>query len=534
VSGLTGTWPLLRLALRVDRVRLPVWVGVITLIVVVTASSFAGLYPDVASRQAFGAQIGTNPALLAVYGPLYAPETIGGLTVWRQGAIQLVLVGLLSLQAVVRHTRAAEETGRLELVASTVVGRRAPLAAGVLAAGVADVAVGIAVAAGMVAVGEPVVGSVAFGAALAATGLAFAGVAAATAQLTDSARAASGLAGGGLAVSFLLRAAGDAATGQSAEWLAWTSPLGWALRIRAYAEERWWVLLLLVGLAVVGTGLGAVLQARRDLGDGIVPPRPGPARAPAGLSSPVGLAWRLQRSTLLWWAVAIAVAGGVFGGVADAVVALFEDNPQLADIVERIGGSSRVVDAFLGAILAAFGVMVAACAVGAVLRLRAEEAADRAEPVLAAPVARLPWAGSHLVLAVVAPGVLLAVAGGTAGLAAGLVTGAGAGEAGRFALAALAQLPAVWVVAGVAVLVVGAQPQRPALAYGALGAFALLALVGEALGLDQVWLDLSPFTHVPALPGAAMDWTPMLWLTVVAVGVGALGLTALRRRDLAP
>ena len=154
MSRFAGTGALVRLALRVDRVRLPVWVGAMTLIVVVTAVSFAGLYPDAASRQQFALGIGTNPALRALYGPLHGADQIGGLTVWRQGAIQLVLVSLMSLFVVVRHTRAAEETGRLELVGAGVVGRGAPLAAALATAAIADVAVGAAVAVGMIAAGE--------------------------------------------------------------------------------------------------------------------------------------------------------------------------------------------------------------------------------------------------------------------------------------------------------------------------------------------------------------------------------------------
>lgn len=529
---LTGTWSLVRLALRVDRIRLPLWIGALTLVVVVTASSFAGLYPDVASREQFAAGLGSNPALLALYGPMHAPDQIGGLTVWRQGVIQLVLVSLMSVFVVVRHTRAAEETGRLELIGSATVGRHAPLAAALATAALADLTLGTVVAVGLTAVGEAVAGSVAFGAALAATGLAFAAIAAITAQVTDDARVANGLAGTGLGLAFTIRAAGDAATGQTLGWLSWVSPLGWAQAVRPYADERWWVLGLLVALAVLGVVVAAGLRARRDLGAGLVPPRPGPARAAPGLAHPVGLAWRLQRPALRFWLVGMLVLGTVFGGVVDAITQLFEDTPLLADILERLGGTRRAVDAFLGAILGVFGVLVSVHAIGAVLELRTEETRRRAELVLATAVTRWAWGASHLLFALVGPVVLLAAAGGAAGLASGLVIGAGPGDTVRLALAALVQLPAVWVVAGIAVALVGLAPRWSSAAYAALGAFLLLGQVGEALQLDQRWLDLSPFAHLPPLPGAAMTWAPVLWLTGLAVGLCGIGLLGLRRRDL--
>lgn len=534
MSSLAGTWPLVRLALRVDRLRLPTWVGAIVLVVVVTAVGFAGLYPDPASRQVLASSIGTNPALLALYGPLYGPDTIGGLTAWRQGVFGLVLVSLMSLLTVVRHTRAAEETGRLELVGAAVVGRRAPLAAALLTAILADAAIAGGVTVGLVAVGESPAGSLAFGLGLAGAGLVFAAVAAVTAQATDNARTASGLAGAGVAAAFVLRAAGDAATGRDLAWLSWTSPFGWAQRVRAFADERWWVLGLLVALAVLTTVVADRLLAHRDLGSGLFPPRPGPPRAAPRLATPVALAWRLQRTTLAWWAVGMAVLGVVFGGVVDAITQLLEDTPQLALVLERLGGTSRIIDAFLGAILSLFAVLVSVHAVGAALRLRGEEVGLRAEQVLATAVTRWRWAASHLVVAALAPALLLLVGGAAAGLASGLVTGSGAGDVVRVAMAALAHLPAVWVVLGLTVVALGLLPGSTALAYGALAGFVLLGQVGEALQLDQVWLDLSPFVHVPALPGAGMDWTPLLWLTAVAGALTAVGLVGLRRRDLAP
>lgn len=525
-------WPLVRLALRLDRARLVVWIGAMTLVVVATAIGFGQLYPDVASRQQFAAGMATNPALLALYGRMEAPESLGGLTVWRQGAFQFALIALLSVLTVTRHTRAAEETGRLELVGAGVVGHRAPLAAAVATAVLAAIAIGLSIAVGMIAVGQQPAGSVAFGAAMAASGCAFAGVAAVAAQMTDGARTARGIAGAVLAVAFALRAAGDVATDGQLGWLTWVTPLGWSHAVRAYADERWWVLLLPLLFTVATVGVAYRLLARRDLGNGLLTTRRGPARAAASLGHPLGLAWRLQRSTLFWWIAIMAMVGGVFGGVADAITQLFEATPQLAEILVRLGGEGRIVDAYLGAIMSVFALLISAYAVGAALELRAEETALHAEHVLATPVTRLGWAAGHLLFAFVAPAFLLLVGGAAAGLASGLVMGDGAGGAARIAQAAVAHLPAVWVVAAIAVGAVGLLPRWTGLAYGALAVFLLLGQIGEALQLNQAVLNVSPFVHVPALPHAAMRWSPLAWLTLVTVCVAGAGLAGLRRRDL--
>ncbi len=45
-------------------------------------------------------------------------------------------------------------------------------------------------------------------------------------------------------------------------------------------------------------------------------------------------------------------------------------------------------------------------------------------------------------------------------------------------------------------------------------------------------MDLSPFAHVPKLPGGTFSATPVVALTAVAALLGAVGLAGLRRRDI--
>ena len=59
------------------------------------------------------------------------------------------------------------------------------------------------------------------------------------------------------------------------------------------------------------------------------------------------------------------------------------------------------------------------------------------------------------------------------------------------------------------------------------------AELGSALNLSRWVTDISPFSHVPKLPGGAFTAAPLLWLACVAVALTAVGLVALRRRELA-
>jgi ABC-2 type transport system permease protein len=87
-------------------------------------------------------------------------------------------------------------------------------------------------------------------------------------------------------------------------------------------------------------------------------------------------------------------------------------------------------------------------------------------------------------------------------------------------------------VAATAVLLFGFVPRAVPAAWGVLAAVLLLGQLGPVLKLPQWAMDLSPFSHVPKLPGGHYGSTPLLWLTLVAVALCAAGLVGLRRRDL--
>ena len=67
-----------------------------------------------------------------------------------------------------------------------------------------------------------------------------------------------------------------------------------------------------------------------------------------------------------------------------------------ADWYARMGGSEQILDAYRASIIAMAGMAVAIYAVQILLRMRAEEADGRLEPVLAASVSRPRWLMSHL------------------------------------------------------------------------------------------------------------------------------------------
>jgi ABC-2 type transport system permease protein len=526
MTALAGTGALARLILRRDRLRLTVWIGALAVVAVATASALAKLLPTEDSRALFAAGITGNPAVVSLIGPVFDPTTIGGLVAWRLGSLGAVAVGLLSLLTVVRHTRAEEEAGRRELVGAAVVGRHAPLAAALLVTGCADLLIAVIVAGGLIACGLPVAGAIALGLSFAFTGWMFAALAAVAAQLVESARTASAIAGGILGLSYVARAVGDASRGDL-WWLSWTSPIGWAQRLRPFAGERWWVCAFATTAAIALAVAAQALSARRDLGAGLLPPRHGRATASPRLGGPLALAWLMQRGALLGWTIGFATTGAALGSVAQSVADLLNKSPRIRILVTTLGGEVGIVDAYFTATFGILGLVAAGYGLQATLRLRSEEEDARAEPILAAAVSRLRWATSHLVFAVVGPALALA----TAGAAAGLVHG-GPADVPRLLTAATAQLPAVWVVVGIALALFGLAPRLARASWGVLAACVLVGQLGRLLQLPAWIIDLSPFMHAPKLPGGAVDAAPLLTLFAVAAAFAAAGLIGWQRRDV--
>jgi len=527
-GSLTGWTTLLRFVLRRDRVRIPVWTASVALLFAYAAVALDTLYPTAADRQ-LRATLVSSPAGIMLSGPGYGLEdyTLGAMIANEMALTVMVAVAIMSVLLVMRHTRAEEETGRSELVRAGVVGRHAPATAAFVAAVVANVAIAAATGVVLVATGLAAVDSFALGAAVGVTGLVFAAVAVVTSQVTEHARGASGLALAVLGVAFLLRAVGDVQE-QHGSWLSWLSPIGWAQQVRAFVDLRWWPLGLSLALTVVLLVLGAVLAGRRDLGAGLVPPRAGVPDAAPSLASPVALAWRQQRASLLAWAVGVGVTALACGTFVDSVGGVVAENPDLAAF---LGDPTDLVDAFVAVMTVFLALAVGGFALGSALRARAEETAGRLEPVLATSVSRGRWLAGQL--AVTGGGAVVLLVVSALGLWLGaLSVGEGAVGLGGYLGAAFAYLPAVAVLVGVSVLAIGWRPAWAALGWALFAWAFVVGMFGALLDLPGWANGISPYWHVPQLPGAAVEAGPLVGLSLVAAALLALGFVGFRRRDV--
>ena len=522
---MTGTRIFLQTFLRRDRWMVLWWAIGATVLYYSQAVSVDDLYATQAEFDRAAAAMQDNAAFIALSGPPRALNTIGGQVTWQATAFGAIVAGLMSMFLVGRHTRAEEESGRDELVRAAAVGRYAPMTAALVTALLANLLLGVLVTLSLVAYPLAAADSLALGVGLTLCGWVFTGTALVAAQLTSSTRAMYGLAGAVIGLTYALRAVGD--VGNPA--LTWLSPIGWYQGLHAFSGVRWWPLLFLLAAAVAATAAAYAVFARRDFGSGVLADRPGPARAGQGLGSGLGLAWRLQRGSLLGWAAGLFFLGVAYGSIGEDVEDLVGDSGATRDMLAQ--GGADLVDGFYATALLMLALIACGFAISSALRPRGEEDERRVESLLATALPRGRWLLGHT--AVTALGVLLVLAAGGLGLGAGYVLVTGDGDALlRLSLPILAYVAPVLVLVGFARLLVGLDPRVATLAWLPLVLATVVMLFGAVFRLPQ-WLQaLSPFEHLPLVPAEAFRWGPWVALLFVAVGLAAAGQVAFRRRDL--
>jgi ABC-2 type transport system permease protein len=207
-----------------------------------------------------------------------------------------------------------------------------------------------------------------------------------------------------------------------------------------------------------------------------------------------------------------------------------QDNPEIAEFLP--GGAADVVDAYLALTVGVSALIAAAYGVTSAIRMRTEETAGRAEPVLATSTSRLTWLAAHLSVALAGSALALLAAGLGEGLAYGL-TVSDAGQVPRLTGVASAYLPAVWLIVAVAVVAIGWLPRVSGpVAWVAVGYCVVVALFADSFGLPDWVQQASPFTHTPQVPLEMLTATPLVVVGVTAAALLVLGYAGLRRRDL--
>jgi ABC-2 type transport system permease protein len=421
----------------------------------------------------------------------------------------IVAASILAITTVIRHTRAEEESGIGELVLSSVVGRYARTYAALILVGGVNAGLAVAMTLAMASTGFRIVDTAAMCLGVTGVAMVFGAVAAVTAQLWRQARTATGAAMAALGAAALVRGIGDVIN-NSGSALSWFSPIAWAQQMRAFVDLRWWPFALLVALAIALTALATWLEGRRQYDDGNIPST-GEKPNARSITGVFGLHLTLQRGQTIGWTVGLFLGGLAFGSMTKSLLDAAKDNPLLARMltVQGTDGVYTTMTQFLAAAATAY-------VVSAVLRVYSDEESGLGEAVLARAVSRWRWLLTAVAAALAGSIVLMFFAGLGNGLGAGITLGE-PGTIVRLTLAALAYVPAIAVLAGVAALAI-------ALRHAWIGWLAVTFVVtslylGALLRLPRWLIDLSPVGRT-----TAPSHYPVVTLAVMAIVAAALTL----------
>ncbi len=514
---------MVRVHLRTGWLAMGVWVVAVAGTMEVTVSAIKGLYDTPEKVHTYAVAV-RDDALMMLNGKVAGIDSLGGIIANEFGFMASFAIPFMAASMVARMTRKDEELGRLEAVLAGRIGRTTPLLAAILVAIVAEVLITAALFASFAGVGVPAADAALYSLSMGALGLAFVGAATVAAQLVEHTRGVYAIGLGAIIAAYLLRGVGDV------QWspLTWFSPLGWQEQTRAFGDQRWWSLLIPLVVFALLAAVALAIASRRDVGSALLGAGTANPHASGFLRTPLGIALRSHRGSLLGWTAATVVVSATFGSVAQPLVDAIKGNPSLASAMGAAGTTGLdAVLAMTALILALIGAGYAVQAVGV---LRAEETSGRLEARLSGDRGRWSWLSVHL--AVVGIGIVAVSAAGAAVLAVTASWSVGEDVTGQVLRAIVDFLPAVVLFGGLAVLVFTVIPRWGPVVWLVYAASAVIAYLGDSLNMAEAVRALSPFHLIGNPPVEPVNAGDMILLSLLTVTCLVVGYDGFRRRDI--
>jgi len=353
------------------------------------------------------------------------------------------------------------------------------------------------------------------------SGILFATVTAMFCQLASNSRGAIGYSFAVLGFSYLLQM-----SGASIDTLTYVSPLGIIMKSQVYVNNYLWPTFVLLILSIIILFISFFLNQLRDLGEGMIPAKPGKSKASKSLLSPIGLSIRLLKNMFIAWAIGLVLLGMSYGSVlADAESFLLS-----SDIFAQAGITNA--EQFITMLMSVMSIVAAIPAVMILLKVRSEEKKGLNEHIISKRVSRTKLLFGYFTLSLISSISMILF------LVLGLWSAAFAVMPDdpvsfvELLKSGMVYLPAIWVMIGIATILLAFLPHRTSIVWIYLGYSVFAVYLGMLLGLPDWVKKLTPFGHIPQIPTEEMNWNNLIVLSFIFLVLTIIGFIQYRKRDM--
>jgi len=557
----TGT--LVKFIFRRERISTTVWIICILLLTLAVAWEFPNLFGTDEERIMMS-QTMNNPAMVAMLGPNYGSDnyTNGAMMSNMMLLFTIVAIAVMNIFLVVKHTRRDEEERRVEVVRSLPVGRLSNLSATMIVAVIINILLALLIGLGLYAMqieDIELYGSILYGVSCAVSGLLFAAVTAVFCQLASNSRGAIGYSFMFLGVTYLIKCAEA-----GHDIIVYLSPLSFILKTEAYVRNIWWPVSVLLGISILIAAIAFRLNLRRDLGEGIIPAKPGRKNAKKSLLSSFGLSKKLTRNMFIAWFVTMLLFGMSYGSIFGDFGAFMESNDMfrnmlnvtneelllnkdIADLTEEELAIYQELLAkqdetsksmlfsielrFVTLLMSIMTILAAVPTLMMLLKTRSEEKKGYNEHLISRTVSRTKLLSCYFIHSIVTS-VLMVFA-----VILGIWSAAYAVMDEPFSFLEVFQsgmiyLPAIWFMVGIGLLLMAYLPRLTGIVWGYLGYSIFAVYLGKLLQLPEWITKLTPFGYVPQIPIDDMNWNNTIILSVIALLFIIVGFIQYKKRDM--
>ena len=524
-----NTRGLIDFILKREKIIMSIWILSLCLFFIGLAPIFGDILETTSDMTAI-IETMKNPAMIAMVGPMYVEDayTIGSMYSSYMMVYGAILMAVLNIFFVSRHTRGDEEAGRLEMLRSLSLGRLSNIASVIIVAFFANLIIGLITSFGLYFISSemPLVSCLIYGCILFESGLLFAAITLAFAQITTSNRTLMGLSFFLLFAFYIVRAIGD----NYSETLSLLSPLGLILRTENFIHDKTWPLLILAGEILVFLLISLLLGMNRDLGVGFIQERQGRKHASPLLQGIYTFSLKLSLGYILLWILIIFAFAGMYGSVFGDLESYISSSDMMKQMFEIDGGKS-ITDQFIAMLMAIMSIISTIPVLSLVHRIIGEEKKFMSEEILVHSVSKYDYLGSYFFLSF-ALSILLPLASALGFWAVGQYFLETVPSLEIFVKAATLYIPAILLMLGISTLFIGILPKITWLNYLFLGFCFLSVYLGKIIDLPQVLEEISPFSHVVQYPLEEIQWETSFIMIGIFLVLSFLGFVSYRRRDL--